>query len=90
MPRLALELGGEVGDIGRRLGDPLRPRVGRALRVAERAGGVAGRPLVAVGNHVGHLRGAVPAVLVVGVLDDLFASSGLNIDVDVRRAFAVR
>ena len=62
-----------------------RPLAGRGGRVAERPAGVAQRQPGPVGDDVGYLRGAVPAVAVVDVLDDLFAPPVLDVQVDVWR-----
>ena len=58
-------------------------RVGRL--VAERPPGVAQREPGPVGDHVGHLRCPVPAVPLVDVLDDFFAPTVLDVEIDVRR-----
>src|SRR5581483_2587117 len=43
----------------------------------------------AVANHLAHHRGAVAAVAAVDLLNDLFAALVLEVDVDVRRLFAL-
>src|SRR5699024_917505 len=43
-----------------------------------------------VGDDIGDLGRTVPAEVVVDVLDDLFAPSGFDVDVDVRIPLAVR
>src|SRR3546814_4441372 len=57
-------------------------------RKAEGLGDVAHRALAAVADHGGGQRGARASVLVVDVLDDLFAALVLEVDVDVGRLVA--
>lgn len=54
-----------------------------ARAVAERFGGVADQGLGTVADHVRDLRRIASAVLLVDVLDDLFAPLGVEVDVDV-------
>ena len=58
-------------------------------RMAQRLGRVPHRRAAPVGDHVGHLGGAVPAVAAVHVLDHLLAPVALDVDVDVGRAVAL-
>ena len=90
MAGLAEELLGQRGDVGRRLGGTFRPRIGRALRVAQRTRGIAGRPLAAIGNDISHLRRAFPAVGAIRVLDNFFAAAGLDVDINIGRPITVR
>ena len=69
--------------------DLLRPRVLLAGGVAEGAGHVAHRRAGPVGDDVGHLRRVLAAVAPVDVLDDLFATVALDVDVDVGRTVAL-
>ena len=70
--------------------EPLRERVLLARPVAQCGGRVPDRRLRPVGDDVRDLRGPVPPVVPVDVLDDLLAATGLDVDVDVRVARAVR
>ena len=100
------EVAGEVLDLGRHgedvawellgIPDPT-PGVGRlgegvllAGGVAQRLGHVADRRAGPVGDDVGHLGRVTPSVTFVDVLDDLLAPVGLDVDVDVGRAVALR
>ena len=88
--RLAQKLLSQGFNIRRRGRHALRPRIGRALRVAQRPGGIPQRALAAIGNHVRHLRRPLAAVLGIDVLDNLLAPPGFNINVNIRRTIAVR
>src|SRR5690606_4164356 len=66
--------------------DVPRPGVDLAGAVAEGPGDVAHGHPWSIGVDVGHLRGTVASVPFVDVLDDFFAASVLDVDVDVRRA----
>ena len=99
VPREVLDLVGERDDLlrdvldvhGRDAPPPvdlLAPGVLLAGRVSEGFGDVAHGGAGPVGDDVGDLRGVVPAVGVVDVLDDLLPSPGLDVDVDVRGAVA--
>ena len=57
--------------------------------MAQRLGHVPHRRAAPVGDHVGHLGGAVPAVAPVHVLDHLLAPVALDVDVDVGRAVSL-
>ncbi len=63
--------------------DLLRPGVLLTGRVAERAGHVAYGVLGAVLDDVRHLRRALASVLAIDPLDDLFATVGVEVHVDV-------
>ena len=69
--------------------DPLGERVGVAGRQADGLRHLAQRRARPVGDHVGHLRGALAPVLVVDVLDHLLATLVLDVEVDVGRAVAL-
>ena len=103
MARRIFDLGGQiehrVGDAviglvggGRHVApriDLLAPRILLAGRIAERLGHVAHRRAGPIGDDVGDLGGVVPAVALVHVLDDLFSTVALDVDVDVGRAIAL-
>ena len=63
--------------------DLLRPNILLTRAVTERFGHIAHRKFGAITDDVGYLRGVVPAVFCVDVLDDLFAPGRIKIDVDV-------
>ena len=93
VPGQVLDLGGQVDyllgdvlDIRRPrvpVSDLLAPRILLSLRESQGAGHVAHRDPPAVGDHIGDLSGVVTAVLVIDVLDDLFALIRLDVDVDI-------
>ncbi len=100
MPREALDL---LRQVDHRLGDVvvlgvgqavavglLRPGVEGALGMAEGLAHVPDRRLRPVGDDVGHLGRVLPAVALVDVLDGLFPSPVLDVEVDVGRAVALR
>ena len=58
------------------------------VAIAQGLGHVAHRRAGPVGDDVGHLRGVQPPVPGVDVLDDLFAPTALDVDVDVGRTVA--
>ena len=66
-----------------------RPGVLLSGGVAERPGGVAYRRAGPVGDDVRDLGRVGAAVALVDVLDDLFTTTGLDVDVDVGRAVAL-
>src|SRR5690606_18041178 len=70
--------------------DALGPGVLLADVVTEGTGGITHGGLGPVGDDVGHLRGVRPAIAFVDVLDDLFAATGLDVEVDVRRSGTTR
>ena len=70
-------------------GELPRPGVLLAGGEAEGARGVAYGHARPVADHVGDLRGAVPPVLLIDVLDDLLAAAVLDVEVDVGRAVAL-
>ena len=63
-------------------------RVDDARVHAQRAAGIAQHAARPVGNDHGGQRGAIPAVFIVDVLDDLFAALVLEVHVDVGRLVA--
>ena len=63
----------------------LGPGVLAGGRMSQRLGRVPHRRAAPVGDHVGHLGGAVPAVAAVHVLDHLLAPVALDVDVYVGR-----
>ena len=69
--------------------DLFRPRILLTDGVAERLRRLSHGRARSVGDDVGNLRGVLAAVLVVHVLDRLFAAIGLDVDVDVGRAVAL-
>jgi len=73
---------GAAGDPAPRL-DLLRPGVLLTGAVPECLGHVTHRGPGPVADDVRHLGGVVPAVLRVHVLDDLFTTVGVEVDVDV-------
>jgi hypothetical protein len=79
-----------LGDRCGPLGDLFGPRVLLPLGVAERLGDIADGRARPVGDDVRDLRGVLAAVLGVDVLDDLLASAGLDVDVDVGRPVPLR
>ena len=103
VPRRILQFAGELDHLRRdrlrvvlvsrrpvvALLDLFAPRVLLSLRVAEGPRDVAHRRLRPVGDDVRDLRGVLAAVHLVDVLDDLFATVGLDVDVDVRRLAAL-
>jgi hypothetical protein len=70
--------------------DLLGPGILLAGGVAQGLGHVPHRRAGPVGDDVGHLGGIGPAVALVDVLDGLLAPVALDVDVDVRRAVALR
>ena len=85
---------GEVVDFGHRGRVPpvdlFAPRVLLAGGVAEGLRDVADGGAGPVGDDVGDLRGVVPPVLLVDVLDGFLAAVGLDVHVDVRRPVPLR
>ncbi len=75
-------------DIAPRI-DLLAPRILLPGGIAEGLGHVAHRRPGPIGDDVGDLRGVMPAVPLVHVLDDLFAPVTLDVDVDVGRPIAL-
>ena len=70
--------------------DLLAPGVLLAGREPERLGDVPHRRARPVRDHVGHLGGVLPAVLLIDVLDDLLAAVGLDVHIDVGRPVPLR
>ena len=68
--------------------DPLGEGVGVSGRDTDGLRHLPQRRARPVGDHVGHLGGALASVLVVDVLDHLLASLVLDVEVDVGRAVA--
>ena len=101
MPRGAEQILGDLehrGGHGRVLGiGQARPPVARLRErillsggIPEAEGGVPDGRFRPVGDDIGDLGGPVAAEMVVDVLDDLFAATGFDVDVDVRVPLAVR
>ena len=63
--------------------DLFRPGILLSGRVSERFGHIAYREFGAVGDDVSHLSCVLSAVFLVHVLDDLFSTVGVEIDVDI-------
>src|SRR5699024_847379 len=66
------------------------PRIADALWVAQGTRGIAKRTLAPVGNYIRYLRGAVAAVEIIDVLNNLFPAAGFDINISIGRAVAVR
>ena len=74
---------GSITNKGWRLSPALGPGRSRAGGVPESAGDVADRRARAIRDDVGNLGRAIPPKGVVNVLNDLFATACLDVDVDV-------
>ena len=90
MPRLAAQPLRQFGDLLRRFGGLVHPRVDDARRVPQCPGRVAQRATAPIRDDVGHLRRIVPPIAPVDVLDDLLAPPRFDVEVDVRRPVALR